>query len=213
MGMGNMDTSRFIKKEFTVNHGNFIQFSGFSLLLGGLLATLGWILFGLFDPVYSAPEENRWIVFNLLVVFGGVFIALGLPGFYFAQAHRSGIPGLIAGTILFIGIAIPYIAVQSIEMATSPNVPPIMRMFVSIGAPSLFLGALFTGIITYAAGIFPRWVALALITSVILGLITRLYTFPPMFNKGIFPAVFTGVMGLIGFYMILKMKDNHSATQ
>lgn len=193
---------------------NFIRFSGFSLMVGGYMATLGWILFAIFDPAYVDRDSIQWIVFNFLVIFGGVFIAQGLPGFYFSQSHRTGTPGLIALIILFIGITIPYIAVHSIETATSPHISPMMRVFVSVGAPSLILGVLLTGIITYTAGIYPRrWVAAALIILVLLRLITHMFSIPPMFERGIFPAVFAGIVGIIGFYMCFKLRVNHEATQ
>jgi len=193
---------------------NFIRFSGFSLMLGGCLATLGWILFAISDPVYIDSDGIQWIVFNFLIIFGGVFIAQGLPGFYLSQSHRTGTLGLIALVILFIGIAIPYIAVHSIETATSPDIPPIMRLLVSVGAPGIIIGVLFTGIITYTAGIYPRrWVAAALITLVLLGLIRQMYSIPPTLERGIFPAVFAGIVAITGFYMLFKLKINHTTAQ
>jgi hypothetical protein len=209
-----LDKSRVNKGKIILKTENFIRFSGFSLMVGGYMATLGWILFAIFDPVYIDSDGIQWIVFNFLIIFGGVFIAQGLPGFYLSQSHRTGTPGLIALVILFIGIAIPYIAVHSIETATSPDIPPIMRLLVSVGAPGIIIGVLFTGIITYTAGIYPRrWVAAALIILVVLGLITHMFSIPPMFERGIFPAVFTGIVGIIGFYMFFKLKINHTATQ
>jgi len=180
-------------------------------MTGGFLATLGWIMFTIYDPEHVATEGNQWIVFNFLIIFGGVFIAFGLPGFYLSQAHRVGIPGLIAIIVFFIGIVIPFVAVQSIETATSPDVPPNIRIFVSIGGPSLFLGVLLTGIITYFAGIYPRWLAAVLIISVLLGLLTRLFSLPPIFDRGgIIPAVFTAIVMIIGLYMSFKLRVNRT---
>lgn len=185
---------------------NFINYSGLFLLVGGGFATLGWLLFSFFDPNHIRTAEPTWMVFNLLVIFGGVFMALGLPGFYLAQSERIGTFGLIAFVIFFIGIVIPYIAVQSIETATSPNVPQRMFAFVSVGAPSLFLGALLVGLLTYTAGVYPRWLAGALIFAVLLGLLTRLVPLPPIVARGgLISAFFTAVIGLIGFFTFFRL--------
>jgi hypothetical protein len=184
---------------------NFVNYSGLFLLVGGGLATLGWLLFSFFDPNHTRTAEPTWMVFNLLVIFGGVFMALGLPGFYLAQSERIGPIGLIAFVIFFIGIVIPYVAVQSIETATSPNIPPRMFTFVSVGAPSLFLGALLVGALTFTAGVYPRWLAGALIFAVLLGLLTRLVPLPPIIARGgLISAFFTAVMGLIGFFTYFR---------
>jgi hypothetical protein len=190
----------------TMTSVNFVNTSGLFLLLGGGLATLGWLLFSFFDPTHTRTAEPTWMVFNLLVIFGGVFMAFGLPGFYLAQSERIGTFGLIAFIIFFIGIVIPYIAVQSIETATSPNVPQRMFAFVSVGAPSLFLGALLVGILTYTAGVYPRWLAAALILAILLGLLTRLVALPPIIARGgLISAYFTAVMAVIGFYTYFRI--------
>jgi hypothetical protein len=189
-----------------VASANFIHYSGIILMIGGGLATLGWLLFAIFNPNHTRTSEGTWMAFNLLVVFGGAFMAMGLPGFYFAQSEQTGIVGFLVFIIFFIGIAVPYIAVQSIETSTTPNVPPAMRVLVSIGGPSLFIGALFMGILTYTAGVFPKWLAAALILSVILGLLTRLRIFPPLWSRGLIPAVFTTVLALIGFFTYFRIE-------
>jgi predicted metal-binding membrane protein len=185
---------------------NYVFLSGFALLIGGALATLGWLLFSFFDPTHTRTAKPSWMVFNLLVIFGGVFMALGLPGFYLAQSERLGTFGLIAFVILFIGIVIPYVAVHSIETATSPNVPPRMFVFVSIGAPSLYTGALLVGVLTYTAGVYPKWLAAGLLIGVILGLLMRLVPLPPVVARGgLISAYFTAVIALIGFYTSFRI--------
>jgi hypothetical protein len=46
---------------------NFINYSGLFLLMGGGLATLGWLLFSFFDPTHTRTAEPTWMVFNLLI--------------------------------------------------------------------------------------------------------------------------------------------------
>jgi hypothetical protein len=180
---------------------NFINYSGLFLLLGGGLATLGWLLFSFFDPTHTRTSKPSWMIFNLLVIFGGVFMALGLPGFYLAQSERIGPFGLIAFIIFFIGIVIPYIAVHAIETATSPNVPKRVFTFVSVGAPSLFIGSLLVGALTFYAGVYPRWLAGALIFAVLLVMLMRVVPLPPIVARGgLISAFFTAVIALIGFF-------------
>jgi hypothetical protein len=136
---------------------NFLRLSGAALLLGGILASLGWLLlFAVFDPQQARSESPLWALGNFLVIFGGLFMLMGLPGFTLAQSEQSGWFGILAFVVLFIGLAIPYIAVQSIETASTPAVPARIMWFISIGAPSLFLGALLMGILIITAGIFSQ---------------------------------------------------------
>jgi hypothetical protein len=181
---------------------SFLRFSGIALMVGGLLATTGWILFTIFDPRHVNTTVITWRVFNLLIIFGGLFIAMGLPGFFLSQAGRTGVLIWPAFVILFIGIAIPYLAVQSIESATAPERTPFMIMLVSIGAPSLFIGSVLTAAVIYTAGVYPRWTAVGLIVAVLLGLIAALIPLPAVLARGgIFPAVYTVMVAIIGYFV------------
>lgn len=130
-------------------------------------------------------------------------MVMGLPGFYLVQSGRVGWLGTLALIILFIGLAIPYIAVQAIETATTPNVPARMMWFVSIGAPSLFIGSLLMGVTILTSGVFPKWLGVALIVAVLLGLLTRLVPMPPVLSRGgLITALFTLVMAAAGYLLI-----------
>jgi hypothetical protein len=65
--------------------------SGLSLAIGGLLNLLSWILFAIFDSGHQFSQHSRWFPLNLHVIFGGLLMAIGLPGFYASQASESGI--------------------------------------------------------------------------------------------------------------------------
>jgi hypothetical protein len=183
---------------------NFLRLSGAALLLGGILASLGWLLlFAVFDPQQARSESPLWALGNFLVIFGGLFMLMGLPGFTLAQSEQSGWFGILAFVVLFIGLAIPYIAVQSIETASTPAVPARIMWFISIGAPSLFLGALLMGILIITAGIFPKWLGIALIAAVLLGLLTRLVPMPPVLYRALVPVVFTATMAAAGWLLML----------
>ena len=178
-----------------------IWLSGISLILGGLLATAGWALFARFDPVHRAYTEPFWLPFNFLVIFGGFFIAMGLPGFYASQAQQSGLVGLAGFVIFFTGIVFAYIAVQSIQTMTIPNVPPAIRIIVSFAAPSLLVGGLLTAVAMWRAGVYPPWLAIALVFTGLLGLLSQFFQLPAWLGRNVFTALFTLTIALIGYYV------------
>jgi hypothetical protein len=183
----------------------FLRFSGIALILGGLLATSGWMLFTIFDPTHVKTTGLGWLIFNLLIIFGGIFIAMGLPGFFLSQAGRAGFLIWPAFVILFIGIVIPYIGVHSIESATAPDRTPFMILLVSIGAPALFIGSVLTAVVIYTTGVYPQWIAAGLIFAVLLGLIAVLVPVPAFLSRGgIFPAIYTAVITIIGYFTYIK---------
>ena len=75
--------------------------SGFSLTLGGCLTFMGWIMFAILDTGHQFYQHPRWYPLNLLVIVGGLLMAMGLPGFYVRQASEAGIGGLIGFVLLF----------------------------------------------------------------------------------------------------------------
>lgn len=184
-----------------------IWLSGLALLLGGLLATAGWLLFARFDPTHRAYAERFWLPFNFLVIGGGFLMVLGLPGFYAVQARQAGILGLAGFVIFFAGILFAYIAVHSIQTMTMPNVPPGMMIIVSFAAPSLLIGGLLTALATWRAGVYPSWVAVALIVAGALGLLGQWLPLPAWISRNLFTAVFTLVMAAIGATVLARAGD------
>lgn len=176
--------------------------SGLSLVIGGALATVGWLLFALLDPPHRKSENDRWLVLNGLIIAGGVFMALGLPGFYARQAEEAGIIGLLGFVILFIGIIIPYVAVHSIETATAPDTAPRMRLWVAVGAPSVLFGILFTGVATWRAEVYPQLAGVLLLVSALVGLFTMVVRVPPSLRRNVFPAALTTIMAWLGFLLM-----------
>lgn len=183
---------------------NLIRVSGTFLLLGGILATVGWLLFTLLDPGHERTDAPLWPVGNFAVIFGGIFMLMGLPAFYFVQADRAGWFGLMAFVILFVGLALPYIGVQAVETATSPTVPARMGWFVAIGGPALFVGSLLMGIVLLRGDVFPTWLGAALIVAVLLGLLTRVVPMPDWLARGgLITALYTAVIAAAGYLLML----------
>jgi hypothetical protein len=175
---------------------------GVALTIGGGLATLAWITFAFLDPDHQHYVDPHWFPLNVMVIAGGVFMALGLPSFYSKQALQTSYLGLIGFILLFVGIVIPYIAVHSIETVTMPNIPPWMMRFVAVGAPSAFLGIIITGITTWRAGVFPPALGIVFVASALLGLLTVIPGIPAWLGRNLASCGFTACMAWAGLFVI-----------
>jgi hypothetical protein len=180
-----------------------IWLGGLSLAIGGLLATTGWLLFAILDPPHRGHLSWWWWPNNMLVIGGGLFMLLGLPGFYVAQARPSGVLGLVGFVSLFAGLILSYVAVQAIETTTMPKTPAGMMRIVSIAVPSLAIGVILTATAVWQANVYPKWLAGALLLSVLLGVARRVHQFPVLWAHNLFSMVFTITMGLMGLLMML----------
>lgn len=165
----------------------FMSVSGWALILGGLLAGSGWVLFALLDPEHTHHEHPRWLPLNGLIIGGGVGMALGTPGLYLHHSTEVGWLGLLGNIILFVGIVVPYLVVHAIETATSPAVPPMMGRFVAIGAPSLFAGLLLTAIAILLGGVYPTGLGVLFFASTIAGLLTIIQGIPAWLGRNLAP--------------------------
>jgi len=166
--------------------------------LWGLSTFIAWIGFAIFDPGHQYYQHPRWLPLNVLVIAGGLFMALGLPGFYAQQASEAGMWGLIGFAVLFIGLVISHIAVHSIETFTMPNVPATMMHFVSVAAPSLFLGILITGIVTWRTGIYPQSLGITFVIGALLGLLTIIPGVPQILARNFASTLYPATMVWIG---------------
>jgi hypothetical protein len=175
--------------------------SGLSLAAGGLMATTTWLVFALSATRRERHTSRSWLFLNGLVIAGGVLMALGLPGFYARQAAQSGVLGLIGFVILFTGLLVAYVGVHSVETMTMPAVPARMRLLVAVGAPSLFVGIIASGVVTWQAGVYPQAAAAALIVSAILGLLVQLLRVPDWLQYAV-SAVFTISMAWLGLALL-----------
>jgi hypothetical protein len=177
----------------------FVQVSGFALMLGGILATVGWLGFTVVDPGHNDTSGSLWMPLNLAIILGGVGMAMGLPGFYLGHAEQAGVLGLAAMVVLFVGIVVPYVGVHSIEAATAPAIPARMMSLVAIGAPALWIGTLLTAIAMLVANVYPWWQAAGLVAAVVLGPAPRFVPMPPVLRLGLLPSAFTALVAAIGY--------------
>jgi len=180
---------------------SLFELSGLSLTIGGLITTLGWVLFAFLDPTHQDYKSIKWLPLNLIVIFGGLFMALGLPGFYAYQAEKTGVWGLVGMVILFIGILVPYVGVQAVETLTIPNLPLNFMLFVAIGGPCLVIGSIITGIVTWNAGIYPKEAGAGMVFMAFIGLLNQFGNLPPWL-KNVISAVYTGIISWLGISLM-----------
>ena len=146
-----------------------IRWSGFSLILAGVLLILGNII----HPSSETPQtiiamENRLISGHWLLTFFAVFFLLGLTGVYASHISQFGRLGLAAFVSLFFGTIFyavssdygfnaPVLARLAPQSLAAINAyPPVMIMdglFVLL----LLVGFILFGITILRSGIFPKW--------------------------------------------------------
>ena len=178
--------------------------SGLSLVLGGIMTFMAWILFAILDPRHQFYQHSRWFPLNLLVIFGGLLMALGLPGFYARQAYQTGVWGLLGFVLFFVGLVLSHIAVQAIETVTMPNVPATMMRFVSVAAPSIFIGIIITGVVTWKSGVYPPSLGIAFILAALVGLLTIIPGVPLIISRNLASTLFPATMAWAGILLIIQ---------
>jgi hypothetical protein len=140
---------------------------------------------------------------NLLIIAGGLFIAMGLPGFYARQASKAGFWGLAGFVLMFSGLVLSHLAVHSIETVTMPEVPSRMMRFVSVAAPSIFVGILVTGIVTWKTGVYPPSVGIVIILAANVGLLTVIPGVPLIVSRNLASTVFPVSMLWAGIQLMI----------
>ncbi|HSM24024.1 MAG TPA: hypothetical protein VK856_04110 [Anaerolineaceae bacterium] len=192
-----------IRKSEPINIIDLYWLSGLSLVIGGFLATIGWIGFALVDPKHQQTQKRHWFPLNLCVIVGGLLMSLGLPGFYIQQAQDAGLWGLIGFVLLYIGLVLSHLAVHSIETVSMPNVPRMMFHFVSVAAPSLFLGIFITGIVTWSNDVYPQSLGIMITLAAIVGLLTIVRGVPAWLGRNLASCLFPISMVWAGILLLI----------
>jgi hypothetical protein len=173
---------------------SLIRHSAVSLAMGGTMATTAFVFMAIVDPAGTGHAEPWWIPAQFGVILGGMFMALGLPGFHASQASRTGVPGLMGTVLLFAGLVLAYVGVHSAEILSQPSVPARLGSLVMIAAPSLAVGTAITAIVTWRAGVHPRIASGPLVAVVVLGVSAQVIAMP----RWLVPALFAASMAWLG---------------
>lgn len=173
-----------------------------SLLVGGVLATAGWVWLGFADPGRTG-EATGWYVINTMIIVGGGLIAIGLPAIHAAQSGDAGRLGAIGIVVLVAGVMTAYLAVQGIEMI-SYGLPRNAAPLTYVALPALVIGAVLTAVVSLRAGVVPVTLPVALLIALGLGALTLISEFPARANTWI-PALFTATMAAWGLWLMSRL--------
>ncbi len=80
------------------------RWSGVALIIGILLATVGFTLWRIFGSAFEEFGAFRMST-DLLLQAGSLVLLIGLPGMYVRQAARAGRLGLVSFVMVFLGLA------------------------------------------------------------------------------------------------------------
>jgi hypothetical protein len=185
----------------------FFWFSGFALLAGGALYSISWIVFAL-SGIKAADNftHSLWVPLNMMVIAGSILMAAGMPGLHISQSGGAGVLGLSGMAAMFVGLLLAGAAGQAVETFTLPHlgrVPGEARILFNIAGPLLFLGIVVTGLATWQAGIYPRWLGAALIGAALAGLAATFLPLPPVLRWST-ASLYSMVIALLGFLLIFS---------
>jgi hypothetical protein len=177
-----------------------VGIGGLALLLGASAYSLAWIVTAF---VGRDPAGPAWVPLNLLVVFGSMGIAAGLPSLHAVQA--KGTLGLVATGMLFVGFLTAGVARQSVETFTLPlleRVPAGAGLLVMVASPLLFLGLIALGVAIVRGGVFPAWTGYVLVVAALAGAFAAFVPLPHALRY-LIPVLASGPLAYLGWRVLL----------
>ena len=158
------------------------RWSGLAAILAGVLLSIGALLNiateteNLSESATTAPYAFTWLLYLL----GGVLLLLGLVGLYIRQSGPSGILGLVAFLVAFLGTALavgatwaelfvaPALAVEAPRVLDAEPTGMLALGFTLTFVVFLPLGWLLFGVASFRARIYPRAAAILLIVGAVI---------------------------------------------
>ena len=168
------------------------RLSGLALMAAFLLSLTGGLLHPIVDhESHSASSISHpgFPVAHLLVLLGGAFLLIGLPGLYARIAPKAGILGLLGFALYFLANATivqgfaAYEAFVAPALASDPATSGALApdgalasstpfgLLQGVGGVALMLGMLLLGISIVRSRIFPRWAGALLAAAPVLLLV------------------------------------------
>lgn len=90
---------------------------------------------------------------------------------------------------------------HSIETATAPDIPPRMRLWVSVGAPSLSFGMIILRTATWRTGVYPALAGVLLLLFALASVFTMVRSVRPLLRLGTLPSAFSLMMAWLGLLL------------
>ena len=159
---------------------NFARPAGWALIVGTIVATLGYLAANLLAPGHGDQvfRYHLWPLFEGIAVGGDVIVALGLPVILsFAgrapKLHLTGYAGVFAALVMLNigeGVIEGFVKPYLIRHGRSPGAAlPGFAVFEGVALLALVVGAVCLGIAVLRARVLPRWIGVALLASCLLG--------------------------------------------
>jgi len=191
---------------------NLIRWSGFSLILAGVMLTLGTIV----HPSNEMPAtiinlESRLVGGHWLLTFFAAFFMLGLPGVYASHAKEFGRVGfasvllLLFGTLFYAtssdyGFNAPVLAKLAPQTLAAINAYPPVAVMDGLFVIFLTMGFILFGATLLRSHLFSPWLAILILAGWPVFMIASaiaLEVYEPIFYISILGAACLGV-GLAG---------------
>jgi hypothetical protein len=150
------------------------RLSGATLLLGGLLTAIGFVLMPTTstDPLITPAS---WLVFG-----GNVLLLISLPSFHAVQARAAGALGWWAMLAVCLGLGASQLPFSVLGLA-DPHYLDDDSVFHSsaagtaefVGLLVLAVGVVLLAVATFRARVHPRWAAWCLVAIVVISLVVQ----------------------------------------
>jgi hypothetical protein len=207
---------------------SFFRWSGWSLLIGGVISALFAVLEYNASPPFGS-EGPVWQ--NWLGVVGGLLIVLGIPALY--EVHKSHLKtwGRVGFVLLLLGLLleqvifnivtavagnVPPLFLQNVELSSSQTIPPIPSIapvYLITGFPFILgiflflIGAVLSGIAMAIAGVFPRWTGWSLVITAVLAVCASAQNIISNTISTVAAALFALTFCWIGYMLALQISQ------
>ncbi len=179
---------------------NLIRWGGLAAMLGGLLLFIS----GLWSLFLEGPLSASWAFVSGLALLSAVLMLLALVGLHLHHSEAAGILGFVGFLVAFLGTAlvvgtlwtfafvVPSLAVEAPELLDAGQVAGPVGTGVVLSSIVFAVGWALFGIAALRARVYPRWLAIALISVALLQLVPIPATV----------LVFAPVLALLGFFAV-----------
>jgi hypothetical protein len=211
-----------------VSAQSFFRWSGWLLLIGGIISALFAVLEYRTSPPFGieVPAWQEWIG-----AVGGLFIILGMPTLYEVHMRKLKAWGRVGFILLLLGLLLeqvlfnivmavagnlPPLLFQNVQMSSSQTIPPIpsippVYLFVGImfvlGVFLFLIGSVLFGIAMALARVFPRWSGWSLVITAVLAVCGSSQNIISNTISTVTAALFALTLSWIGYILAFQMSQ------